>query len=103
MEMDDYAEYIIDRIFTQFNNDGVIYQEVFNNQLNGEEAVDLLGDWLKEWGVSLENIVLIEDLMDDDTVSEIMDTNRKIVDEEIRPKGIPTFIYEGKKHLGLFK
>ena len=103
MEMDDYAEYIIDRIFTQFNIDGVIYQEVFNNQLNSEEAVDLLGDWLKEWGVSLENIVLIEDLMDDDAVSEIMDTNRKIVDEEIRPKGIPTFIYEGKKHLGLFK
>ena len=32
-----------------------------------------------------------------------MEKITEIVDTKIKPKGIPTMIYDGKKHLGLFK
>ena len=36
-------------------------------------------------------------------VTDKMDENRKIVESQLRVKGIPTMIYDGKRHTGLYK
>ena len=100
---DDYSAKIIDRIFTQYDKDGTIYQEVFNSQLDNVEAVTMLDSWMKEWGVSDGDVKQIDLLTKSDEIAEILQRNVSIVEQQIRPKGIPTFVYDGGKHLGLFK
>ena len=36
-------------------------------------------------------------------ITDKMDENRKIVESQLRVKGIPTMIYDGKRHTGLYK
>lgn len=100
---DKYSRMIIDRIFTQYNADGVIYQNVFNEQLTENEAGALIEKWLAEWGVSEEDILAIHESEASLQVALRDTQNTFIIDNKIKPKGIPTFIYNGKKHLGLFK
>lgn len=99
----EYAEKIINRIFTEFNEDGIIYQEIFNNRSTQEGAAELLDSWLKEWGVKDDEIKAIKERLNSAEVTEKLEKNREIIEQEIKPKGIPTFIYDGKKHLGLYK
>lgn len=97
------AAKIIDRIFTEYNADGIIYQNVFNNELSHDEAESLLLSWLKEWGFSDAELENAKTEAYSETVEAEMLRNEKLINEEIKPKGIPTMIYDGKKHLGLFK
>lgn len=101
--IDEYSANIISRIFTEFNSDGVIYQSVFNNDLTTEEATDLLASWLQEWGVSDTYVTAIRDTLSSEEVSHKLDHNIEVVNQEIKPKGIPTMVFDGKKHLGLYK
>ena len=98
-----YSEKIINRIFTEFNNDGIIYQTVFSEQLDGDQASTMLDDWLKEWGMTEEEVNQIRSELYSETMETILRQNSKLINDEIKPKGIPTMIYDGKKHLGLFK
>lgn len=100
---DEYSKKIIDRIFTQFNSDGIIYQNVFNEQLTEAEADELIEKWLREWGLSEEEISAIHERVGSLEIALRSAQNSFIIDNEIKPKGIPTFVYDGKKHLGLFK
>ncbi len=100
---DEYAEKIINRIFTEYDGEGIIYQEVFNNRLDHEAAGFLLEAWLGEWGLSEGDINSIRELSESDGIAEKLEKNNAIVENEIRPKGIPTMIYDGGKHLGLFR
>ena len=97
------AAKIIDRIFTQYNSDGVIYQNVFNEQLSNDEATSLLQQWLKEWGMTDSQIEGVKTEAYSETVEAELRRNENIITSEIKPKGIPTMIYDGKKHLGLYK
>lgn len=97
------AEKILTKIFTEENEKGINYQSVFNNELDAESAEKLLQSWLKEWGIDKAAIKSLAEYAKSNEVTEIMKQNKQIVDEKIHPKGIPTFIYDGKKHLGLYK
>ena len=99
----DYSQKIINRIFTEYDENGNIYQNVFNNELNTDEAADLLGKWLTEWGIKSEDIAKIRTAADSQEITNQLNHNIEIVNTEIKPKGIPTMIYNGKKHLGLYK
>lgn len=100
---DTYSAKIIKRIFTEFNDDGVIYQEVFNNQLSLDAAAHLLRQWLREWGMAENDVTAIKNLVQNDEITKKLHQNESIIDQEVKPKGIPTMIYDGGKHLGLFK
>ena len=63
----------------------------------------MLDSWMKEWGVSDGDVKQIDLLTKSDEIAEILQRNVSIVEQQIRPKGIPTFVYDGGKHLGLFK
>jgi len=98
-----YSQKIISRMFTEFNPDGVIYQSVFNDQLTGDQAASTLNDWLKEWGMTDAELSQVQAELYSETMETILNQNHTIIMNEIKPKGIPTMIYDGKKHLGLFK
>lgn len=103
MGSDEIAAKIIERIFTGYDENGDIYQSKFNNDLIEEEAVKLLSDWAQEWGISAEKTREIEKLVNTEEISVEILHSREVVEQEIKPKGIPTMIYDGGKHLGLFK
>lgn len=98
-----YSQKIIDRIFNDFNSDGVIYQSVFNDQLDGDQAKAMLDSWLKEWGMTDEELTQVHSELYSETMETILRNNSQLINNEIKPKGIPTMIYDGQKHLGLFK
>lgn len=99
----DYGLKILNRIFTEKNEEGIIYQNIFNNVLENEEAEELLKSWLKEFGATDEETEELSKLANSDGVTEIMQKVKEVVNEKIRAKGIPTLIYNERKHLGLFK
>lgn len=99
----DYAFEIIKKIFTEFDENHINYQHVFSEQLNGGEAEKLLQKWLAEFGYSKSEISDIAKLSQSDQVTSLINHNQQIVQNDINLKGIPTMIYDGKKHTGLFK
>jgi hypothetical protein len=98
-----YVGRLVDRLFTGTDEDGISYQTRLNNDWTEEETIKTFSSWLKEFGASKETIKGIEGMVDSDKVKEIVEKNQKIIDEKIRAKVIPTLVYDGKKHSGLYK
>ncbi len=94
---------IIDHIFTEKDEDGISYQMLFNDSFSHDEAVETLESWIAAAGINEDGIAEIRKIVDYPETSIKMAENRNIVEEEIRVKGIPTMIYDGKKHTGLWK
>lgn len=98
----DYAARIIDRIFTESDAKGINYQAVFLNS-DHDTAEKLLRDWLTGFGASKKQIEQIAKTATSDEVTEIMSQIKSMVEDKIHAKGIPTLIYDGKKHNGLYR
>ena len=94
---------ILDKIFTGKNHDGISYQSLFNEDYSSEEAKNKIESWLKEAGNKDSEIKEIARIAYSDEISDKMSENREIVEKQIRVKGIPTMIYDGAKHTGLWK
>ncbi|MBR0480281.1 hypothetical protein IJJ46_00425 [Candidatus Saccharibacteria bacterium] len=95
------ASKIIEKIFTEGDENNINYQSVMNSASH-EKAKELLDGWLEAW-VGKDQAKEIIKKADSDEVKQTIEHNREIVDNEIKPKGIPTMIYDGGRHLGLFK
>ena len=94
---------IIDKIFTAENSEGLSYQYKFNEDYSHEEAVNKLELWLKEFGLDDEGIVEIRKISEYPEITDKMTSNRDIVENQLRVKGIPTMIFDGGRHTGLWK
>ena len=94
---------IIDKIFTDKDENDISYQTLFNEEYSTEEATKVLESWLKDYGMKETEIKEIRKIATYDEITTKMTENRHIVENEIKVKGIPTMIYDGKKHTGLFK
>lgn len=97
-----YAAKILDRLFTESNSDGINYQSTFA-ALSAEDAENLLQTWLKDFGATDKELTELIAVAHSDEVVEIMSEVKNMVDNQIHAKGIPTSIYDGKKHNGLYK
>lgn len=97
-----YAAKIIDRLFTESDDEGINYQTAMID-MTREEAEKTLKAWLKGFGAESNEIAKISETTKSDEVTEIMSQIRDMVDNKIHAKGIPTLIYDGKKHNGLYK
>ncbi|MBQ3275196.1 hypothetical protein IJH46_02110 [Candidatus Saccharibacteria bacterium] len=93
---------LMNRIFTEKTENGIIYQSYLNT-LPSDEAEAELQDWLKEFGAEKEEVKEIAELSSSDEVSTILDAVKDIAENQIHIKGIPTLIYDNKKHLGLYE
>ena len=98
----DYAPKIINRLFTESNSEGINYQSVFLNS-DHATAEKLLQTWLAEFGASKKQIDQLSQTATSDEVSDIMTKIQTTVENKIHAKGIPTLIYDGKKHNGLYR
>lgn len=94
---------ILDRIFTEKNDEGISYQEMFNNEYSRDEAVSQLEKWLSLDGINSDGIKEIRKIVDYPETADKLNNNRSIVENELKVKGIPTTIYDGVRHTGLWK
>ena len=94
---------IIDKIFTGENSEGLSYQYKFNEDYSREEAVQKLEAWLKSFGLDDKGVAEIRTIADYPEIGDKMASNRNIVENQLRVKGIPTMIYDGGRHTGLWK
>jgi len=94
---------IMKRIFTEKNDKKKNWQTVFNNYYSNEEAEEELLKWLAEFGYNTEEVKEIKERTTSDEVAQMISKNNDIVVNNIHAKGIPTMIYNGKKHTGAYK
>ena len=94
---------ILDHIFTEKNDDGISYQMLFNDEFSREDAIKQLESWLKDAGFDESGIAEVRKIVDYPETVDKMAENRQIIEQQIRVKGIPTMIYGGKRHTGLWK
>lgn len=97
------AAKLLDRLFTGKDEKEVSYQTRLNNDWERDEVIEIFSSWLKEFGVADEEVTKIKASVDSDEVKDILNKNKEIVDNKIHAKSIPTLIYDGKKHNGLYK
>jgi len=98
-----YVSKLINQLFTGKDEDGIQYQIRLNNDWNETETIEMFSKWLKEFGASSSEIGAIEELINSKVVDEALNKNKDVVDNIIHAKSIPTLIYDGRKHNGLFK
>lgn len=94
---------IIDKIFTSNNSEGISYQNKFNNDYSNKEAADKIESWLKDFGLDDKELKKTRELINSEEITAQMDINREIIEDKLKVKGIPTMIYDGTKHTGLWK
>ena len=98
-----YVGKLINKLFNGEDEKGVSFQTRLNNDWEEEDVIKIFGSWLKDFGVEEKDIKKIEENLNSKEVEEALDKNRDVVDNKIHAKSIPTLIYDGKKHAGLYK
>ena len=98
----DYAPKILDRIFTEYDDKGVMYQSVIM-QSTREDAEITLQQWLQEFGMAKSKVTELVKVAHGEEVQNIMQQVKNMVENQMHAKGIPTLIYGGRKHSGLYK
>ena len=98
-----YVSRLVSRLFTEKDDKGISWQTRLNNDLEEQEVVELFSSWLKDFGVAEDEITKITALVDSDEVASALAQNKSVVDNVIHAKSIPTMVYDGKKHNGLFE
>ena len=94
---------LLDRIFTERNEDGVLYQNIFNEDYSEEEVRAKLEEWTILDNFNQDGIEELRRIVNYPEITDRMNENKDIIENSLHVKGIPTFIYDGKKHTGLFK
>ncbi len=98
----EYTGQILNRIFTESNDDGIMYQTVLT-QATAADAEKILQSWLAEFDMEKRKISELVELAHSEEVDQIMANVKDMVENKIHAKGIPTLLYDGKKHNGLYK
>ncbi|MBR2659098.1 hypothetical protein IKG28_02430 [Candidatus Saccharibacteria bacterium] len=94
---------LLDHIFTEKNEDGVSYQNLFNDEYSRDDAIKQLEKWLNQDGLNEGEIKEVRVVAGYPEIVDKMSENKNIVENELRVKGIPTMIYDGGRHTGLYK
>ena len=90
-------------IFTEKDEDGISYQNKFNDEYSHDEAVAQLEKWIVADGYDKGGLNELRKIVAYPEITEKMNENRDIVENQLRVKGIPTMIYDGSRHTGLYK
>jgi hypothetical protein len=102
---------IMKKIFTEQDPElGISYQQAFNGlsglagtPYSAAKIEQTLQNWLAEWGYSPEQIAEIAKNTHSEKIAERIKDNQRTVDQTIKTKGIPTLIYDGQRHIGVWK
>ena len=94
---------ILDHLFTEKDEDGVSYQTLLNEYYSETDTKYLIEWWLKEEGFDKKGLEEIRKIAYYPETTTKMSENREIIENQLKIKGIPTTLYDGKKHTGLWK
>ena len=94
---------LLDRVFTGDDGEGNSYQSLFNNYYSNEDAAKILEGWLVEFGFDKSGLSELRKIVDYPEITDKMNENREIVEHQLNVRGIPTMIYDGKRHTGTWK
>ena len=94
---------MIKRIYTEKSEERGAWLDAFNDYYSNEQTRDILKEWLKEFGLDDKAISEISERVTSGAIDEIIAKNNDIVTNNIHAKGIPTLIYDGKKHTGRYE
>lgn len=97
------AVQLLDHIFTGKNSEGISYQNKLNDDYTHEQATSKLEQWLSEEGLDSGAIAEVREIASYPEIATKMQENREIVENNLKVKGIPTMIFDGKRHTGLWK
>lgn len=100
---DSVAFKIVKRIFTEKDKENRAYLDAFNDFYSSDEARELLKAWLKEFGLDDRAVDEISENITSNEIDEILKKNNDVVVNNIHAKGIPTLIYDNKKHTGRYE
>jgi hypothetical protein len=99
----DIAIKVLERIFLENDTEGATYQNRFNEDYSAEVAEATLTSWLKEFGLTTEDIDTIKTRAHSEDITNLINKNRRIVEDEIHVRGIPTTLENGTKQTGLWQ
>ncbi len=91
---------LIRRIYTEKDDQHRSYQDLFNDYYSVDEAEQTLQDWLREFGFSDMQIESVASYAHSEEYDALIAKNNDIVVNQLHAKGIPTMLYDGKKHTG---
>ena len=97
-----YGLKLLNRLFTERTDKGIIYQSYLAS-LSYSDAKAELKSWLRDFGASEEEISELGRLRDSAEVSAILAQVKDIATNQVHIKGIPTLLYDNRKHLGLYE
>jgi hypothetical protein len=90
--------------------DDIDYQSAFNGikgvtgtPYSAEKAEEVLQAWLKNFGYDKETIIKIAEHAHSQEIADRIHANHELVDKIVQTKGIPTTIYDGKRHIGVYR
>lgn len=101
--VDSIAFKIIKRIYAEKDPEHGAWLDALDNYYSSEQVREILKEWLKEFGLDDAAISQISERVTSNAIDEIIDKNNNIVVNDIHAKGIPTLIYDGKKHTGRYE
>lgn len=94
---------IIERLFTDSDPETRYdYQDAFNLNYSEDEAEAVLLSWLAEAGLTEAEQDAVKTRAHSAEIDDKLEQNRRLVEDTVRTKYIPTMIYDGKRHEGLF-
>ena len=59
--------------------------------------------WLAEAGLDKDGIKEVREIANYPEITDKMNENRDIIEDQLKVKGIPTMIFDGKRHTGLWE
>ena len=95
---------VIKRLFTEEYMPTISWQVAFANEEIPESYVyEVMRIWLKEIGYNEEEIERIVELTNSSEIKDKMIANEELVTDIINIRGVPTTIYNGRRHTGVFR
>jgi len=96
---------LINKIYTGYTDEGIIVQKYLTGEgyCNYDEAKAELKKYLREFGATEDDIKEISKLEKSDEVKTILEKVEDIAKSKIKVTFIPTMVYDGKKHSGLYE
>jgi hypothetical protein len=91
---------ILEHLYAGENADGVSFQLELNWS-DHEEAVDLLHGWLREAGMTAEQIDAVDVAAGSAAVAAAIERHAELVEDEVHTLKIPTIIFDGRRHDGV--
>lgn len=98
------APKIIHRLFTEYDENNINYQTILSrSDFTSEQAESLIKGWLIEFGLNSEQIESLKNQLFSTATTNQLEKVQDLVKNRLSAKSIPLLIYDGKKHLGLYR